>query len=152
MKNIKGKVIDKQGNPVYGAKVFLSDISGKITPSKIGSITDFDGYFELKIPEKNDGTHLTATSLDGGRNTQRYEPNNEKYEFDLSFSQTQNLQEVTVTANRPIDDKIKEKPVINVDTSKYKKRIKIALIILGSIIVLGATIYIIKKNKTVPQK
>jgi hypothetical protein len=147
MKNVKGKVLDKQNKPVYGAKVFLSDISGKITPSKIGSITDFDGNFELKIPEKNDGTHLTATSLDGGRNTQRYDSNNEKYEFDLAFPQTQNLQEVTVTANRPIDNKIEEKPIIRVDVSKHKKRIKIALIILGSIIVLGTAIYIVKKNK-----
>ena len=147
MKNIKGKVLDKQNKPVYVAKVFLSDISGKITPSKIGSITDFDGNFELKIPEKNDGTHLTATSLDGGRNTQRYDPNNDEYEFNLAFPQTQNLEEVIVTANRPIDDKIKNFPFIKVDTSKHKRRIKIALIILGSIIVLGTAIYIVKKNK-----
>jgi hypothetical protein len=145
MKNIKGKVLDKQGKPVYGAKVFLSNISGKITPSKIGSITDFDGNFELKIPINNDGTHLTATSLDGGRNTQRYDPNNDNYEFDLTFAQTQNLQEVTVSAKKPIDNKVEKKPTVSQDSSKNKKRIKVALIILGSIIFLGTTIYIVKK-------
>lgn len=151
MKNVKGKVLDRQSKPVYGARVFLSDISGNITPSKLGTTTDFNGEFTLNIPDNNDGTHLTATSSDGGRNTHRYNSNITNYEFDLSYAQTQNLQEVVVTANRPTSntstENNKPKPNVSVDTSKYKKRIFIGLGILATLIVVVGTIYILRKNK-----
>ena len=36
---------------------------------------------------------------------------------------------------------------ISVDTSKYKKVIKIALVVLSAFIIVGSTIYIVKKQK-----
>jgi hypothetical protein len=145
--NISGRVIDKKGEPVYGAKVFLSDISGNITASKIGAITDFDGKFNLKLPQNVDGTHLTATTTDGGRKTNVLNPSVDKYEFDLTYSREQNLPEVVVIGTRPKQEEEKKKPKIEVDTSKYKKWLKIGLISLASLVVIGTTIYVIRKNK-----
>jgi hypothetical protein len=145
--NVSGRVIDKKGEPVYGAKVFLSDISGNITASKIGAITDFDGKFNLKLPQNVDGTHLTATTTDGGRKTNVLNPSVDKYEFDLTYSREQNLPEVVVVGTRPKQEEEKKKPKIEVDTSKYKKWLKIGLISLASLVVIGTTIYVIRKNK-----
>jgi len=141
MKNIKGKVFDNLNNPVYGAKVFLSDISGNITPSKIGSLTDFNGEFSLNIPDNNNENYLTATSIQGGRNTQRYNSNIVNYVFDLGTAHTQNLQEVTITADRKV-----EKQQATKSTPKKKYWWLIPTVI--GVLLIGGGVYYAVKLKT----
>src|SRR5699024_3597967 len=50
-KTISGTVTDNAGEPLIGANVFL------VEDPSVGTITDFDGYYELDIP-------IDATALE----------------------------------------------------------------------------------------
>jgi hypothetical protein len=138
---ITGIVFNKDKNPEPFTKVFISDFKGVITPKKIGSVTDENGKFELDITNKDD-IYLTAKTSIGEQSITKIKDDVSDYSLYLDVDRGQNLKEVVITAKRQ-----EKKPNISVDTSKYKKRITIALIILGAIIVVGGTIYIVKKQK-----
>ena len=40
---LKGQVVDKQGEPVIGATIKVKNVEN------VGTVTDFDGYFDLKF-------------------------------------------------------------------------------------------------------
>ncbi|WP_417860001.1 SusC/RagA family TonB-linked outer membrane protein [Winogradskyella sediminis] len=54
-KDISGKVVDESGMPLPGANIVVKD-------SNIGTITDFDGLFQLNVPE---GTEMVQVSMVG---------------------------------------------------------------------------------------
>jgi len=137
---ITGVVYNKDKKPEAFAKVFVSDYKGTITPKKIGSVTGDDGKFELDVTDKDD-MYLTAKTSLGEQTITKIKDDVKDYGLYLDVDRSQNLQEVVVTAKRP-----KTKPNVNVDTSKYKNRIKWTLIILAGIVVIGGTIYIVKKR------
>ena len=147
---ITGVVYNKNKKPESFSKVFVSDFKGSITPKKIGAITDGNGKFDLDLTNK-DGDYLTAKTSLGEQTTSSIKDNVSEYALYLDVDRSQNLQEVVVTANRPTSntstENNKPKPNVNVDTSKYKKRIFIGLGILATLIVVGGTIYILRKNK-----
>jgi hypothetical protein len=147
---ITGVVLNKDSKPESFAKVFISDYKGIITPKKIGAITDDNGKFNLDLTNK-DGDYLTAKTSLGEQTTSKIKDNVSEYSLYLDVDRSQNLQEVIVTANRPTSntstENNKSKPNVSVDTSKYKKRIFIGLGILATLIVVGGTIYILRKNK-----
>lgn len=146
---ITGIVLNKYSKPESFSKVFVSDYKGSITPNKIGAITDVNGKFDLDLTNK-DGDYLTAKTSIGEQTITKIKDNVTEYALYLDVGRSQNLQEVVVTANRPNSntstENNKPKPNVNVDTSKYKKRIFIGLGILGTLIVIGGAIYILKKQ------
>ena len=138
---ITGLVYNKDKQPEPFAKVFVSDFKGTLTPKKIGVTTDDNGKFVLDTTNKDD-IYLTAKNSIGEQTITKIKDDVTDYGLFLDVDRSQNLQEVVVTAQRP-----KTKPNVQVDTDKYKNRIKWALIILAGIIVIGGTIYIVKKQK-----
>lgn len=138
---ITGVVLDKDNKPELFAKVVVSDYKGTMTPKKIGTTTDDEGKFNLDVTNKDDN-YLTATSVLGEKSTTTIKDNISDYTIRMGDEKSQQLGEVVVTAFR-------KKPISNVsvDTSKYKKGIKIALAILTALVIIGSTIYIVKKQK-----
>jgi hypothetical protein len=137
---ITGFVLNKDSKPESFAKVFVSDYKGSITQKKIGAITDGNGKFDLDVTNK-DGDYLTATTSNGSKVISKIKDDIFDYTLVLGDERTQQIKEVVITAQKPI------KPKISVNTSKYKKRITIGLLILGTLIVVGGTIYIFNKQK-----
>ena len=138
---ITGVVLDKDNKPELFAKVVVSDYKGTMTPKKIGATTDGEGKFSLDVTNKDD-SYLTATSVLGEKSITTIKNNIFDYTIKMGDEKSQQLEEVVVTASR-------KKPISNVsvDTSKYKKGIKIALIILTALAIIGSTIYIVKKQR-----
>lgn len=150
---IKGKVINRERKPEPFAKVFVSNRDGILTPKKIGSVTDENGNFTLDISNR-DGEYLSA-SVVGAKTITSINEEIDEYLLDLGTDKTQAIKEVTITGKKPV-----VKPVvtntptsdinranIGIDTSKLKKKIKIALIILLAIGLIGGTIYVVKNTK-----
>jgi hypothetical protein len=127
---IKGIVYNKDGATELGAKVFISDYKGILTPKKIGTITDDNGKFELDVTEKDD-IYLTAKNSIGEQTITKIKDNIFDYGLYMDVDRTQNLQEVTITAKRPTK------------SNKWKW----ILISIGGLLVVGTTIYFIKKKK-----
>jgi hypothetical protein len=94
---VTGNVKAKDGSPEVGAKVFVSDSQGKITPLKIGAITDSSGKFQLDITNR-DGNYLTVTNVAGDLTKAPINEAVTNYSLDLSTSKTTTLPDVTVTA------------------------------------------------------
>ena len=137
---ITGVVLDKDNKPELFAKVVVSDYKGTMTPKKIGATTDGEGKFSLDVTNKDD-SYLTATSVLGEKSITTIKNNIFDYTIKMGDERSQQLEEVIVTASR-------KKPTSNVsvDTSKYKKGIKITLVILTALAIIGSTIYIFKKQ------
>ena len=138
---ITGVVLDKDNKPELFAKVVVTDYKGIMTPKKIGATTDGEGKFSLDVTNKDDN-YLTATSIIGEKSTTTIKDNIFDYTIRMGDEKSQQLEEVVVTA-------IRKRPISNVsvDTSKYKKGIKIALVILTALAIIGSTIYIVKKQR-----
>jgi hypothetical protein len=129
---IKGIVYNKNGETELGAKVFISDYNGALTPKKIGTITNDNGKFELDVTDK-DNIYLTAKNSIGEQTITKIKDNVFDYGLYMDEDRSQNLQEVTIIAKRPIK------------SNKWKW--KWILIGIGGLLVVGTTIYFIKKNK-----
>ncbi len=150
---IKGKVINRESKPEPFAKVFVSNRDGILTPKKIGSVTDENGNFTLDIANR-DGEYLSASVVGAKTITAINEEINE-YLLDLGTDKTQAIKEVTITGKKPVVKPVVtntptsdiNKADIGIDTSKLKKKIKIGLIILLAIVLIGGTIYVVKKTK-----
>lgn len=82
---VTGHVVDETGEPVIGASIVVKGTT-------IGTVTDFDGNFELEVPA--DGKHLEISYIGMQKQTVQVAPNVSI----LMKSDTQNLDEVVVTA------------------------------------------------------
>jgi hypothetical protein len=127
---IKGIVYNKNGATELGAKVFISDYKGTLTQKKIGTISDDNGKFELDVTDKDD-IYLTAKNSIGEQTITKIKDNVFYYVLNMDVDRSQNLQEVTITAKRPIK------------SNKWKW----ILIAIGGLLVVRTTIYFIKKKK-----
>jgi hypothetical protein len=127
---IKGIVYNKVGAPELGAKVFIADYKGTLTPKKIGTISDDNGNFELDITDKDD-IYLTAKNSIGEQTITKIKDNLLYYVLNMDVDRSQNIEEVTITAKRPTK------------SNKWKW----VLIAIGGLLVVGTTIYFIKKKK-----
>ena len=148
---ITGTVLDKDNKPELFAKVVVSDYKGNMTPKKIGATTDGEGKFSLDVTNKDD-SYLTATSIIGEKSITTIKDNIFDYTIRMGDEKSQQLEEVVVTADRkkpPKPPKPTEPKKLNiqVDSSKYKKRLKIALFVLLGLVLVGGTIYVVRKNK-----
>jgi|688.fasta_scaffold579763_3 hypothetical protein len=151
---ITGVVLDKDNKPELFAKVVVTDYKGIMTPKKIGATTDGEGKFSLDVTNKDDN-YLTATSVLGEKSTTTIKDNISDYTIRMGDEKSQQLEEVVVTANRknppkppkPPKSTEPKKPNFQVDSSKYKKRLKIALFVLLGLVLVGGTIYVVRKNK-----
>jgi hypothetical protein len=127
---ITGTVVGKNKEPQIGAKVFVSNYLGKLSPKKIGTVTDENGKFKLDITNKDD-QYLTASTFEG-KTTSRIKPEITNYIFDISLGdeRVQQLQEIVITAKKQPE----------------KKRNYWWLILLGGALVIGITNRIVKNK------
>lgn len=125
---ITGTVIGKNSEPQAGAKVFVSNYQGKISPKKIGILTDLDGKFSLDITNKDDD-YLTALTL-AGKTTSKIKPEISNYTLDISLGdeRVQQHQEIVIKGTK----------------TETKKKNYWWLILLGGAIVVGITNRIVK--------
>ena len=142
---ITGTIYDKGNKPELFAKVVVSDYKGNMTPKKIGATTDDEGKFSLDITNKDDN-YLTATSVLGEKVITPIKDNIFDYTINMGDERSTQLEEVVVTANRKKPPK-PTKPNFAIDSSKYKKRLTIALFVLLGLVLVGGTIYVVRKNK-----
>ena len=82
---VTGKVVDENGEPVIGASIIVKGTT-------VGTVTDFDGNFELEVP--NNGKHLVISYI-GMKSQEVGVSSNVTVRM---MSDTQNLDEVVVTA------------------------------------------------------
>ena len=97
MATITGKVINSDGSANSGAKVFVSDYKGTLTPKKIGTISDNDGNFTLDITDK-DGDYISASDSLKNLVVSRIKDNITEYFLDMGAGRVQQTQEVVVFA------------------------------------------------------
>ncbi len=86
---LKGVVKDNQGEPIIGANVLLRG-------TNIGTLTDFDGLFEIVIPQKKD-IELVVSFLGYKSETIKVKKNKKNLEVVLEVS-AEGLEEVVITA------------------------------------------------------
>ena len=103
---IKGRVINREGKSEPFVKVFVSTYDGLITPKKIGTTTDENGNFTLDISNR-DGEYLSA-SIVGAKTITTIKEEVNDYLIDLGADKNQQIQEVTVTAKKPVKVPVKE--------------------------------------------
>ncbi|MBY5957632.1 SusC/RagA family TonB-linked outer membrane protein [Membranicola marinus] len=83
---VSGKVTDSAGEPLIGANILAEGTS-------IGAVTDFDGLYEIEIPE---GATVLIFSYTGFESVK--EPIDDRSTIDVSLTEGQLLDEVVVTA------------------------------------------------------
>ena len=97
MPSITGKVINADGSANSGAKVYISDFKGTLTPKKIGTLSGNDGTFTLDITDKDDG-YVSASDSLGNLVVSRLKDNVNDYLLDMGAGRVQQTQEVVVFA------------------------------------------------------
>lgn len=114
---LKGKVIDKNGEPLIGVSVYITNDSGsKKQIPIVGTTTDFDGNYTLKYLK---GTHIIFNYL--GYKKAIVEINNQKI-IDVTLSEELNkLDEVIITGYQKIDVR-KSTGAVNTITDKDIER------------------------------
>lgn len=129
---ITGTVIGKNQEPQIGARVFVSNYAGKLSPKKIGTLTDVNGNFSLDITNKDDN-YITASSLNNKTIT-RIKPEISNYTLDVSLGdeRVQQHQEIIIKGKKP--------------TEKSNKNYW-WLILLSAAIVIGVTNKIVSSKK-----
>jgi hypothetical protein len=92
---ITGKVINSDGSANSGAKVFVSDYKGTLTPKKIGTIAESDGTFTLDLTDK-DGDYVSASDTLKNLVVSRIKDGITDYLLDMGAGRVQQTQEVVV--------------------------------------------------------
>jgi hypothetical protein len=95
MATITGKVINADGSANSGAKVYVSDFKGTLTPKKIGAISDDNGNFTLDITDK-DGEYISASDSLKNLVVTKIKENVTNYLLDMGAGRIQQIQEVVV--------------------------------------------------------
>lgn len=142
---VTGNVKAKDGSPEVGAKVFVSDSQGKITPLKIGAITDSGGKFQLDITNK-DGNYLTATNIAGLLTKTPINESVTSYTLDLSTSKTTTLPDVVVKGTKKEPVKTASKPSNNVPPKK-PNWVLIGISGIGLVLLFVGGYYVLKGKK-----
>lgn len=109
---ITGRVINREAKSEPFAKVFVSKYDGFLTPKKIGTTTDENGNFTLDISNR-DGEYLSA-SIVGAKTITGIKEDVTDYLLDLGTDKTQQIKEVTVTAEKPVKEPVKEPEPVKV--------------------------------------
>ena len=128
---ITGKVINADGSANSGAKVYVSDYKGTLTPNKLGAIADNKGAFTLDITNK-DGDYISATDSLKNLVVSRIKEGITDYLLDMGAGRVQQEEEVVVFAP--------QKPL-------PKKNYRWIAYVLMGIGVLGITYVAIKNYK-----
>lgn len=106
---VRGKVIDaRTGEPIYNAHVYFTDENGNKYPETIGTITDFNGNYELATLG---GYHLTVSHINYKNQTKPIDiyqfqsggSYGQVINYDMKASAIQ-LPEVVIRANDPTKD------------------------------------------------
>jgi hypothetical protein len=136
--NILGTVV-LDGTPQSDAKVYISNYQGKITPKRIGAVTNAEGKFVLDIEGKDDN-YLSASTGAGNITTTMLNNDVNNYTLDLSISKSTSKGEVVV---KPKESKPKEnkEPVV-----KKTNWLLIGLIGLGVLVAGSVTYYLVKRK------
>jgi len=95
MATITGKVINADGSVNSGAKVYVSDYKGTLTPKKIGVISDENGKFSLDITDK-DGEYVSASDSLKNLVVSKIKDGITDYLLDMGAGRVQQTQEVVV--------------------------------------------------------
>jgi hypothetical protein len=95
MATITGKVINADGSVNSGAKVYVSDFKGTLTPKKIGVISDENGKFSLDITDK-DGEYVSASDSLKNLVVSKIKDGVTDYLLDMGAGRVQQTQEVVV--------------------------------------------------------
>jgi len=95
MATITGKVINADGSVNSGAKVYVSDYKGTLTPKKIGVISDENGKFSLDITDK-DGEYVSASDSLKNLEVSKIKDGITDYLLDMGAGRVQQTQEVVV--------------------------------------------------------
>ncbi len=98
---ISGTVVDKSNQPIPGASI-------KIVGEAIGTVTDFDGKFNLTT-QKSPPFTIEVTSIGFSSQKAEVKTNNQKFNINLSDEDLQ-LDEIVVSASRS-PERIRESPV-----------------------------------------
>ena len=136
LRTLSGIVKDSSGNGVYGAKLFISDNTGKkLYDNNMGAVTDFDGKYTIVLPPELIRSERWLRVLDpttASKSSAKIKENVNTYDFfDVDKGgMTTSLAEVTITAKRP--------------TAKKKNQ---WLWIVGGIGVAGLIIFFLNKKK-----
>jgi hypothetical protein len=130
MPTITGIVIGKKSEPQAGVKVFVSNYQGKLSPRKIGVVTDANGKFSLDITNKDDD-YITASSLEG-KTTSKIKPELSNYTLDISLGdeRVQQHQEIIIKGGKTPD----------------KGKNYWWIILIGGALIIGITSRIIKRK------
>jgi hypothetical protein len=141
--NILGTVV-LDGTPQSDAKVYISNYQGKITPKRIGTVTNAEGKFVLDIEGKDDN-YLSASTGAGNITTTMLNNDVNNYTLDLSISKSTSKGEVVV---KPKESKPKEsKPEENKQPVVKKTNwLLIGLIGLGVLVAGSVTYYLVKRK------
>lgn len=131
---ITGTVVGKNKEPEIGAKVFISNYAGKLSPKKIGTITDANGNFTLDVSNKDDN-YITASYLNYKTIT-RLKPEISNYTLDISLGdeRVQQHQEIIIKGKKP--------------SQSTKKSNYWWLILLGVAVVIGVSNRIVNSQKS----
>jgi len=139
---ITGTVKGTDGKPYFGAKVFVSDIQGKITPKKIGALSDAEGKFSLDITGK-DGTHLSASNIEGNLAITQIKDNITEYFLDFAQGRTYQTPTVTVYGKKI---EVEKKPE-DVELQKTKNKWVRGLVALGVVLLIAGGYYALRGKK-----
>jgi hypothetical protein len=112
---IFGKVKDKDGEPIIGAKIIFG---------KRGTITDVDGSFRFEV----DGRDTTLLVTYTGYNDERVAINRNKSDYEVIMNEGQLLDEIVLTGNLLGKGKetIKTKELKSIDNFKLKVEVSMA--------------------------
>jgi hypothetical protein len=154
--NIQGKVI-KGKESVYGARVFISDSTGKLLDTKMAAITDADGKYSILAPSViENGVEVLDTTkfvtmtnnFPTAKATKPLAKGQSTYDFDVDFAgREQQIQEVTITAKRPAPKEIKQDTKSIKTGDKKKSYIWLIPVGLGVLIIGGILLYRKYKKK-----
>lgn len=143
---IKGLVVNKSNQPEPGAKVYVSNYEYKISPKKIGTITNDKGEFQLDITGRDD-EYLTASNGIGEKTRVGIKNDVSEYTLSLAEDKSQTHQGVTITATRPKKEPVITKKTTEDDSKKKISMFGIGLAILGLLLIVAGTAYVIKTAK-----
>ncbi|WPO79355.1 TonB-dependent receptor [Flavobacterium sp. KACC 22761] len=114
---LKGQIIDDEKQPVIGANIFIKEL-------ETGTVTDYNGKFSIEVPN---GTYTFVISYVGFKNQEKQITISDDANINFNIeSDSQQLGEVIVTANKATDIKNTQMSVNKLSMQEIK-RIPVAM-------------------------